>query len=101
MNKQTYLILICASLVVLLSMGMRQSFGLFQTPIAQTFGIGLTAFSLSLAIQNLMWGLSQPIIGALSDKYGSGRVIALCGIFQIFGLLLFVFVKNQIKKKRM
>lgn len=88
MNKQTYLILVCASLVVLLSMGMRQSFGLFQTPIAQTFGIGLTAFSLSLAIQNLMWGLSQPIIGALSDKYGSGRVIALCGIFQIFGLLL-------------
>ena len=88
MNKRTYLILICASLVVLLSMGMRQSFGLFQTPIAQTFGIGLTAFSLSLAIQNLIWGFSQPIIGALSDKYGSGRVIALCGIFQIFGLLI-------------
>ena len=88
MNKRTFFILLSASLVVLLSMGMRQSFGLFQTPIAQTFGIGLTAFSLSLAIQNLMWGLSQPIVGALSDKYGSGRVIALCGIFQIFGLFI-------------
>ena len=88
MTKQTYLILICASLVVLFSMGMRQSFGLFQTPIAQSFGIGLTAFSLSLAIQNLMWGLSQPIIGALSDKYGSGRIIAIAGIFQVLGLLM-------------
>ena len=88
MNKRTYLILISASLVVMLSMGMRQSFGLFQAPIAQSFGIGLTVFSLSLAIQNLIWGLSQPIIGALSDKYGSGRVIAISGVFQILGLII-------------
>ncbi|HHZ77058.1 MAG TPA: MFS transporter, partial [Rhodospirillales bacterium] len=77
MTKRTYLIVICASVVVLLSMGMRQSFGLLQAPIAQSFGIGLSAFSLSIAVQNLVWGLSQPIIGALSDKYGSGRVIAI------------------------
>ncbi len=88
MTKRTYLIVICASIVVLLSMGMRQSFGLLQTPIAQSFGIGLSAFSLSIAVQNLMWGLSQPIIGALSDKYGSGRVIAIAAVFQILGLLM-------------
>ena len=88
MNKRTYLIVLCASLVVLLSMGVRQSFGLFQTPIAQSFGIGLTAFSFSLAIQNLMWGISQPIIGAISDKYGSGRVIAIAAFFQILGLIM-------------
>ena len=67
-------------------MGMRQSFGLFQTPIAQTFGIGFAAFSLSLAIQNLLWGLSQPFVGAIADKYGSGRVIAVAGLFQVLGL---------------
>ena len=88
MTKRTYLIVLCASIVVLLSMGVRQSFGLFQTPIAQSFGIGLTAFSFSLAIQNLMWGISQPIIGALSDKYGSGRVIAIAAFFQILGLVM-------------
>ena len=88
MTKRTYLIVVCASLVVLLSMGMRQSFGLLQTPIAQSFGIGLTAFSLSIAIQNLIWGLSLPVIGALSDKCGSGRVIGVAAVFQILGLLM-------------
>ena len=87
MNKTAYIVIICASLTILLSMGVRQSFGLFQTPIAQSFGIGLTAFSLSLAIQNLLWGLSQPFVGAIADKYGSGRVISVAGIFQVIGLL--------------
>ena len=88
MTNKSYLIIACASIVILLSMGVRQSFGLFQTPIAQTFGIGLAAFSLSLAIQNLLWGLSQPFIGALADKFGSGRIIALSAIAQVIGLLV-------------
>ncbi len=88
MTKKNYFVIFCASLVILLSMGMRQSFGLFQTPISQSFGIGIAAFSLSLAIQNLMWGLSQPLIGALSDKFGSGKVIATSAVLQIFGLLM-------------
>ncbi len=88
MTRKAYIIVFSASLVLLLSMGMRQSFGLFQTPIAQAFGIGITAFSLSLAIQNLLWGLSQPFIGAISDKFGSGRVIAVAGVFQVLGLLM-------------
>lgn len=88
MTRRGYVIIACVSTVVLLSMGMRQSFGLFQTPIAQTFGIGFAAFSLSLAIQNLLWGLSQPFVGAIADKYGSGRVIAVAGLFQVLGLLM-------------
>ena len=88
MNNKSYLIIACASIVILLSMGVRQSFGLFQTPIAQTFEIGLAAFSLSLAIQNLLWGLSQPFIGALADKFGSGRIIALSAVAQVIGLLV-------------
>ena len=81
------LIVACSSLVILLSMGTRQSFGLFQTPISESFGIGIAAFSLSLALQNLIWGISQPIVGALADKYGSGRVIAIAGALQSFGLV--------------
>jgi len=81
------LIVFCASLVILLSMGTRQSFGLFQTPISGAFGIGIATFSLSLALQNLIWGISQPIIGAVADKFGSGRVIAVAGAFQSLGLV--------------
>tara|TARA_S200000501_G_scaffold99596_1_gene93058 strand:- start:69 stop:1211 length:1143 start_codon:yes stop_codon:yes gene_type:complete len=68
-------------------MGMRQSFGLWQTPVSQAFGVGFTVFSLSLAIQNLCWGLFQPLVGGLADKFGSGRVIAIAGALQALGLI--------------
>ena len=79
MTPASLTIVFSAALVILLSMGARNSFGLFQTPISEAFGIGLTAFSFSLALQNLLWGFSQPFVGALADKYGSGRVIAIAG----------------------
>lgn len=85
---RTIVILVTVSIVLLLSMGMRHSFGLFQTPIAESFGIGFAAFSLSLALQNLLWGLSQPVVGALADKYGSGRIIAVAALAQVLGLLM-------------
>lgn len=85
-GKVILIVTIC-SLVLLFSMGTRQSFGLFQTPISEAFGVGIAAFSLSLAVQNLMWGISQPIVGALADKFGSGRVIAIAGFFQSLGLV--------------
>ena len=88
MTPANYIIVFSAALVILLSMGTRHSFGLFQTPVSEAFGIGLTAFSFSLALQNLLWGLSQPFVGALADKYGSGRVIAIAGVAQVLGLVI-------------
>ena len=88
MTPANYIIVFSAALVILLSMGTRHSFGLFQTPVSEAFGIGLTAFSFSLALQNLLWGLSQPFVGALADRYGSGRVIAIAGVAQVVGLVI-------------
>ena len=88
MTSVHYIVVASASIVILLSMGARHSFGLFQTPISQDFGIGVAAFSFSIALQNLFWGLSQPFVGAIADKYGSGRVIALAGAAQVIGLLI-------------
>lgn len=88
MTRKGYIIIFCAALVLMLSMGMRQSFGLFQTPIADSFGIGFVVFSFSLALQNLFWGVSQPIVGAIADKYGSGRVIAVAAVAQVLGLVM-------------
>lgn len=86
-TRRAILIVFCASIVLLFSMGMRQSFGLFQSPISQAFGIGISTFSFSLALQNLMWGVAQPFVGAIADKFGSGRVIAVAGFFQALGLI--------------
>jgi MFS family permease len=86
-TAKVILIVFCASMVILFSMGTRQSFGLFQTSISETFGIGIAVFSLSLALQNLIWGISQPVVGALADKFGSGRVIAIAGALQSLGLV--------------
>ena len=80
-------IVFCASMVLLFSMGIRQSFGLFQGSIQQAFGIGISAFSLSLALQNLLWGVSQPFVGAIADKFGSGRVIAVGAVGTALGLI--------------
>ena len=85
-TSRAILIVFCCSMVLLFSMGMRQSFGLFQSPISQAFGVGISAFSFSLALQNLIWGITQPFVGAIADKFGSGRVIAIAAFFQALGL---------------
>ena len=67
-------ILIFGIVIMMVSFGTRASFGLFLQPISDDFGWGREVFAFSVAIQNLFWGLSQPIAGAIADKYGSGRV---------------------------
>ena len=72
------IILIFGTIIMMVSFGARAGFGLFLQPISADFGWGREVFAFSVAIQNLFWGLSQPIAGAIADKYGSGRVIAVC-----------------------
>ena len=82
------LILICGSMIVLLTLGTRNSFGLFLEPISHALGTGRGMFGLGLALQNLIWGAAQPFAGAIADRYGSGRVIAAGGLLYALGLLL-------------
>ncbi len=70
------LVLIVASLILSVSMGIRQSLGLFLDPIVRGAGVSVTAFGLTLAVQNLAWGVGQPAMGAIADKYG-GRVVVI------------------------
>jgi MFS family permease len=64
------LILIGAALLLTLGMGIRQSFGLFLTPVTQDLAITAADFTLALAVQNIAWGLSQALIGAIGDRFG-------------------------------
>ena len=81
-SAQTIAVLTGASVMLTMSMGMRQSFGLFVAPVTQDLGITVADFTLAIAIQNLTWGLSQPFIGAFADKFG-------CRMMTVFGSLLY------------
>ncbi|MGB0681118.1 MAG: MFS transporter [Magnetovibrionaceae bacterium] len=83
-----WVVITAGALVVSLSMGIRQSFGLFLSPMSLDLEIGREAFALALAIQNLIWGCMQPFAGMIADRYGSGRVIAGGGILYLIGLLI-------------
>ena len=85
-NKTSLITLIAACLVVLISLGVRQTFGLFFMDFKNDLGISLTEAGLSIGIQMLMWGLTGPIFGAIADKYGGHKAISLAFIFFIAGI---------------
>ena len=71
-----WILILAAGTVVGLAMGIRNIMGLYMPPVTQSLGIGRETFGLAMAIANIVWGLGAPFAGAISDKYGSGRVIA-------------------------
>ena len=88
MSRKSIVVLICGCLVLLLAMGVRYSFGLYLAPVSRDLALDFQIFSFAIALQNLLWGLSQPFTGAIADKYGSGRVIAIAGGLHVLGLLM-------------
>lgn len=85
-SRQAKIVLICGAVMVLVSTGIRQSFGVFLQPITLDFGIGREAFSLAIAIQNLMFGL--PLVGILADRVGARWIAAAGGCLYAAGLIL-------------
>jgi MFS family permease len=75
----------------MVSFGPRSALGFFLTPLSQANGWGRDVFALALALQNLLWGLGQPFAGAMADKYGSARVLALGSILYAAGIALMSF----------
>ena len=68
-------VLICGGLILTLAMGIRHGFGLFLQPMSADLHWGRETFALALAVQNLVWGVTQPFVGMIADKYGAGRVL--------------------------
>ena len=68
-------VLICGGLILTLAMGIRHGFGLFLQPMSADLHWGRETFALALAVQNLVWGVTQPFAGMIADKYGAGRVL--------------------------
>ncbi len=91
MERQANLInpvLIAGCIIIMMSFAVRASFGVFQIPIAEEFGWLRTDFSLAIAIQNLAWGIGQPIFGAIAEKIGDRKAIIFGAVLYAAGLLL-------------
>lgn len=87
-TRGALVVLVCGVIVLILSFGIRTSFGLFLNPVTETLGVGRGSFALAMAVQNLLWGVAQPFAGAVADRYGPGRVVAVCGGLYALGLYL-------------
>lgn len=81
-----WFVLACAIVVLLLAMGVRATFGLFMQPMGMARGFSRETFSFAFALQSIAWGLGAPLLGALADKFGSGRTIALGAVLYAAGM---------------
>ena len=81
-------ILIAGCLIIMLSFAVRASFGVFQIPIAEEFGWLRAEFSMAIAIQNLCWGIGQPIFGAIAEKLTDRKAIIIGALFYAYGLIM-------------
>jgi MFS family permease len=81
-------IIICGCAIALLSFGPRSSLGFFIQPMSREFAWGRDVFGLALALQNLLWGLGQPIAGAIADRFGLLRVMVVGALLYAGGLLV-------------
>ncbi|MGY8711934.1 MFS transporter [Bradyrhizobium sp. 18BD] len=86
--RPTLPILIGASIMLTLSMGLRQSLGIFMQPLTHDIHISISDFTLALAVQNLAWGFLQPLAGAMTVRYGFRPIMIVGSLMYIVGLIL-------------
>lgn len=94
--RSPWTVIICGAVIVTLAMGVRQSFGLLLPQMGPALDIGRSSFGLAIAIQNLVFGLGQPFVGAIADRYGAGRVALGGALLYAAGLVATAFAGNAI-----
>ncbi len=90
-------VLIAGSLILMTGFAIRATFGVFQIPIASEFGWLRSEFSLAIAIQNLAWGIGQPLFGAFAEKFGDRKAIILGAVVYALGLVLSSFATTAVE----
>jgi MFS family permease len=91
----TWPLVLTAAAILTITMGMRQSMGLFVSPLNTATGLGIVTISFAMAVGQFVWGASQPIFGAVADRYGSARVVMAGGILLAIGTAMTPFVKSE------
>jgi MFS family permease len=95
-SSQARLILIGTALLLMLGMGIRQSLGLFLAPVTHDLGISAADFTLALATQNIVWGLSQALVGATADRFGLRITMMAGAAVYVVGLAIMAAAQGTI-----
>src|SRR5262245_49554131 len=95
-RRAMLLLIVVSGVIISLCMGLRQSLGLFMRPMTLDIGISAATFGFAIALQNIVWGLAQPFVGALADKDGPRPVLIITGILYASGLVLMAFSQGEL-----
>jgi MFS family permease len=95
-KRQYWTLVVSAALILAVTMGLRNALGLFVSPINTSSGLGIVAISFALAVGQFVWGAAQPIFGALADRAGSVRIIALGAVLLALGLAVTPFMHTSL-----
>jgi predicted MFS family arabinose efflux permease len=93
-RRSMLLLLLLSGIIISLCMGLRQSLGLFMRPMTADLGISAATFGFSIALQNIVWGLSQPFVGAAADRFGTRPVVVVTALVYASGLFLMLFANS-------
>lgn len=94
-SQGTWLLVVTAAVILMITMGSRQTLGLFISPLNTSTGMGVVSISFAFAIGQFVWGAAQPVFGAIADRYGPARVIVIGGLLLALGWVLTPFATNQ------
>ncbi len=93
--RAAWMLILAASTILMITMGARLTTGLFLSPINTSTGLGIASISFAMAVAQLMWGASQPVFGAIADKYGPAKVIVIGGLMLAAGTAATPFVDSE------
>ena len=93
--RAAWMLILAASTILMITMGARLTTGLFLSPINSATGLGIASISFAMAVAQLMWGASQPVFGAIADKYGPAKVIVIGGIMLALGTALTPYMDSE------
>ncbi len=92
-RRAMLLLLVLSGVIISICIGLRQSLGIFMRPMTLELGLSAATFGFSIALQNIVWGLSQPFVGAVADRYGARPVLIATALIYATGLALMVFAQ--------
>src|ERR1700758_2794749 len=93
-RRAMLVLLVLSGVIISICIGLRQSLGIFMRPMTLELGISAATFGFSIALQNIVWGASQPFVGALADRYGARPVLIGTSLLYAAGLALMIFARS-------
>jgi len=94
-KHSAFLLLLGSAIILALSLGVRHAFGLFLNPMSLEFGWGREVFAFAIALQNLVWGVAQPFVGAFADRYGTRITVIITGSVYALGLFMMAHASDS------